>query len=393
METKDSIFEFADKFGINSPFGNWITAPKKELSIKYSSVVLVGTEYQISLSIIAKNLKSTTSIVTLCEEEVIKDVTVKSIKLTLGYETNFYVLKFEKKLLETLSKTIFEGEFEFLVKISCDGLEAETNTFRLPKKATVVDSNKDAVKDKNKICFCNRDFTSDEFKNIIVDLRKKNGYKKLAEVLFDMDRKEKLSNPTFEEFTKNINATFTKYSINTCIRKVHFLAQTYHESLAFRATYEGLKEVPKNYEGGVDFQGRGIKQITHDYNYLEYYDKVKGTTYFKDKYEKQHKNKNKELEGVTEYMNRVPDKDFGTKLLDELKAFAPKLATEMYTACDSAGWFWDSKSIGALADKDNVLEVSKKINGSTKPNGLVERTKYTKQLKEIFHYEKCISKG
>jgi predicted chitinase len=398
MTTQESIFDFADKFNIKSPFGHWIQTNGKELSIKYNSAVLINTEYQINISITANNLKTKKANLSLFEEEVIFDETVKTVPLIISSPKSNYTLKFDKKLLDELSDTILEQDFEFFISISCDGLEAKTKTFKLPQKATTLsEPKKQEIKKEKATCYCNRDFTIEEFKNTIVALRKKNGYKKLADVLFDIEVTEKIQNATFDDFAKFINSIFTKYSINTCIRKIHFLAQTYHESTAFRKTFEGRSEVPDNYKGGIAFQGRGIKQITHDYNYLEYYDYVKGTKFFKDtyiknrKFYKNPKSGKNEIEGVTQYMQRVLDPDFGTKFLDKLKDFAPRLATEMHTACDSAGWFWYSKNLNQLADKDNVVEVSRKINGGNE--GLELRKKYTKQLKEILKYDTCVSKS
>lgn len=291
-----------------------------------------------------------------------------------------------------------------------------------------------------KKCYCNRDFTEAEVTNIITQLRKKddihqeqqyNGkdplyindkgallvkrgkdgyydlqgkfvqkekcekYKKtmskfddLGNKIFKSKKIEKIqdSDANIATFTKELNKTLTTYTINTCVRKIHFLAQCYHESERFVNTYEGLLAVKSNYEGGVDFQGRGLKQITHDMNYLEYYDKVNGTTLFKDKF----KGRNVKNEGLTEYMKRVKKNGFPEDFLSTLKTFAKKLSTELKYACDSAGWFWDIKNINKLADGDNVAKVTAIINGGD--TGLTERTKYTNDLKIILDYENCSSK-
>lgn len=291
-----------------------------------------------------------------------------------------------------------------------------------------------------KTCFCNRDFTEAEVTNFIKQLRQKddvhdeqqyNGkdplyindkgallvkkgkdgyydlqgkfvqkeeckkYKKTVSKfddigikIFKSTRAEKIQDvdANIATFTKELNKALTAYTISTCVRKIHFLAQCYHESGRFVNTYEGLPTVKSNYEGGVDFQGRGLKQITHDMNYLEYYDKVNGTTLFKDKYRFKHVAN----EGVMEYMKRVTKNGFPEDFLTTLKAFAKKLSTELHYACDSAGWFWDREELNKLADADNVAKVTAKINGGD--TGLVERKKYTNDLKIIFDYEKCSSK-
>lgn len=291
-----------------------------------------------------------------------------------------------------------------------------------------------------KTCYCNRDFTVAEVTSIITELRKKdnvrleqqyNGkdplYKNKEGVLLikkgksgfynlqgkfvqiDGAEKYKVSKSNFDDlgttifqskeiekiqdkdanlttFTKELNKTLTEYTINTCVRKIHFIAQIYLESGRFVDTYEGKTSVGINYKGGVDFQGRGLKQVTHDMNYLEYYDKKNSTTLFKDKYQYKHKTD----EGLTTYLARVKKNGFPEGFLDTLKVFAKKLSTELSYACDSSGWFWDSRGINKLADEDSVTKVTNKINGGD--NGLADRKKYTADLKIIFDYEKCTNK-
>jgi predicted chitinase len=293
-------------------------------------------------------------------------------------------------------------------------------------------------------CYCSRDFTEAEVTKIITELRKKDNIRleqqfqdkdpiyitkdgtkviKLGKEFYTLDRKTKIkdanvivgivkykiektnfddlgitifqskriekiqtNDANLKTFTKELNKTLKAFTINSCIRKIHFLAQIYVESGRFADTYEGLKTVPSNYQGGVDFQGRGLKQITHDMNYLEYYDKINSTTLFKDKF----KGRNNVGEGLTKYMARVPQHGFPDGFLETLKAFAKKLSTELYYAFDSSGWFWDSRKINNVADSDNVTAVTKLINGGDR--GLSERKKYTSDLKTIFNYEKCINK-
>lgn len=267
------------------------------------------------------------------------------------------------------------------------------------------------VPEEEKKCFCNRDFTPDEIKEIVVALRKGeitgyrtqktievvNGVKKKVskkvpltvydmphtkDLLFanqsDIKRTEHLSvgDSSYDKVTDAINKALKNYDINTCIRKIHFIAQAHHESHRFRATFEGRteKNTPSNYSGGYNFQGRGFMQITHDYNYIKYYNKV-----FKTKED-------------------LKDKNF---YKDKLIPFAQLLATNVEYAFDSAGWYWknDDKvnaigvNMNVAADQDNTLYVSQGINGKVKhPNGLEERIKYVADLKKIMKYENCINK-
>ena len=85
-------------------------------------------------------------------------------------------------------------------------------------------------------CFCHRDFTVDEVKNIIQQLRdsEPSVKKMLGYSLFSASNCNiPASEATYENFTKELNIAMKKYDINTCLRKIHFLAQCYHESAHF----------------------------------------------------------------------------------------------------------------------------------------------------------------
>jgi predicted chitinase len=248
-------------------------------------------------------------------------------------------------------------------------------------------------------CFCNRGFTVKEFKNIVIELRKqektgvkrisrdknntsryamgepirdKDGkiieieqtqYDELGENLFNLNLPEKINDneANFESFTLAINKALEDYEINTCIRKIHFLAQAYHETGRFTKTYE--VSPTSDVKGGPFYRGRGLIQLTHDYNYENLKNKLKDNS----------------------------------NLVD----FVPRVAKEIKLACQAAGYYW--KNIGAkngnisqYADKDDVLTVSKEVNGYKKlqrlPNGYNERVYFTNQLKIIMKYGECENK-
>ena len=137
-------------------------------------------------------------------------------------------------------------------------------------------------------------------------------------------------------------ATALKYQINTPLRLSHWLAQLLHESgslkyteeLASGAAYEGRKSLGNTQPGdGRRYKGRALPQITGRYNYTRY----------------------------------------GKFIGEDFLNHPERLATLPY-ACDSAGWFWvhgTPQDLNKLADKDNVVLVTKLINGGQ--NGLTDR--------------------
>ena len=151
------------------------------------------------------------------------------------------------------------------------------------------------------------------------------------------------------EVYNQLTPCFAKYSINTPLRKCHFLAQMLHETGALRykeeiasgKAYEGRVDLGNIVKGdGVLFKGRGAIQLTGRTNY--------------DKY----------------------GRFIGVDLLAN-----PKLVAENYYV-DVAGWFWNSKGLNSYADKDDVMIITRRINGGI--NGLEDRKLWLSKLKKVY---------
>ena len=82
------------------------------------------------------------------------------------------------------------------------------------------------------------------------------------------------------------------------------------------------------------------------------------------------------------------------KKIDE---FIKLVSTELFYACDTAGWYWKEYKINTYADKDDLINVSAIINNPSAKNetstakiiGFEERRKYFDLMKIIFDYENC----
>ena len=136
---------------------------------------------------------------------------------------------------------------------------------------------------------------------------------------------------------------FSEYEINTPLRQAHFWAQAAHETGGLRLLHEvwGPTDAQKRYEGRKDlgntepgdgylFRGRGIFQLTGRANYVAMGNKI------------------------------------GIDLVaDPEKAADPEISLRI--ACE----YWKSRKINVCADADDVVAVTKKINGGT--NGLQDR--------------------
>lgn len=142
-------------------------------------------------------------------------------------------------------------------------------------------------------------------------------------------------------------------AINTPLRQAHFLAQLGHESGAFSyseelasgSAYEGRVDLGNTQSGdGRRFKGRGLIQLTGRSNYTAYGQAI--------------------AEDLTSGDN------------------AKRVAAEPRLATDVACWFWETRSLNALADLDDVLGITRAINGGY--NGLADRRAYLRRAKFFF---------
>lgn len=123
------------------------------------------------------------------------------------------------------------------------------------------------------------------------------------------------------------------------LRLVHFIAQLGHESDGFKAmeeyasgaAYEGRKDLGNVFAGdGRRYKGRGPIQITGRANYRQY----------------------------------------GKALGIDLERY-PELASNPCIGMQLALEYWKQRGLSAYADNDDILTITKRINGGT--NGLADR--------------------
>lgn len=153
-----------------------------------------------------------------------------------------------------------------------------------------------------------------------------------------------------DKFLPLLNKLMPQYGIDTPLRQAHFIAQIalesgslrYVKELASGEAYEGRKNLGNIYAGdGVKYKGRGLIQLTGRANYTRF---------------------NEELEGI--------DVVEHAELLEE-----PELAVTV--SC----WFWKRNKLNTYADRDDVKEVTRRINGGY--NGLKVRTAFLERAKKV----------
>lgn len=152
-----------------------------------------------------------------------------------------------------------------------------------------------------------------------------------------------------------LNETMERFGINTTLRQCHFLAQLAVESgslryvreLASGEAYEGRESLGNVCPGdGVKYKGRGLIQLTGRDNYQRFQDWL--------------------------VLNYTGDIDIMTypELLE-----SPELAVMV------SGWYWEVRHVNATADRDDVVTVTRKVNGGR--NGLTQRVEFLNRAKLI----------
>jgi predicted chitinase len=155
------------------------------------------------------------------------------------------------------------------------------------------------------------------------------------------------------EFFPFLTSAMAEFEINTPARQAAFLAQLAHESAEFRfmeeiwgptaaqRRYEGRRDLGNTQTGdGKRYKGRGPIQVTGRANYKTYGDML------------------------------------GVDLINN-----PQLAATPEVGFRIAGVYWKRNNINAPADRQDIVTVTKIINGGT--NGLDDRKKYYDRARRV----------
>lgn len=270
-------------------------------------------------------------------------------------------------------------------------------------------------------CFCYRDFSVEEFKNIILEMRafSKNSFKDL---FYKKNCPLSEEDKTFERLTEEINKSFKEWEINTCMRKIQFLAQCYHESAFFSTTLEfasgeyynppnpqkaTIKTHPEaiqhghTKEGdGPRYKGRGIIQQTWRDTQISYYKSVvkRFPNYFLNK-EINEADVEKELFNRRPIYKEVYYDGSGQKKEYQCD-YAALIARDLFLSCDSAGWFWGEYKLRQKKTLNYFSDFGIYGNGTITwmvhggGNTIATRLKLYRHLRDnVFDYSnKCINK-
>lgn len=174
----------------------------------------------------------------------------------------------------------------------------------------------------------------------------------LAEICYTSKRS------TLEPFVGPLEETFQEFRISTPECQGAFIPQSAHESGGFRyreelatgEAYEGRLDLGNDQPGeGVRYKGRGIFQLTGEFNYRK-----AGLELFLD---------------------------------EDWFAMNPALAAEPAYSCRIAGWYWTKNGLNELAAQcswESYRKITRRINGGY--NGWADRAMYYKRAARVLGF-------
>ena len=177
-----------------------------------------------------------------------------------------------------------------------------------------------------------------------------------------------------------------KYGITTERRMAHFISQCAHESNNFRSLEENLNYSEKSllavfgrYFGSAPKRSAAEyarkPEMIANYVYQDEFRKYKmGNTQDGDGWRFRGR-------GLKQLTGRENYTGFGKFMGMSAEQAADYVATPK-GAVESACWFWDTKKLNHIADTDNVVKMTKEINGGN--IGLADRQARYKKAMEVF---------
>ena len=194
-------------------------------------------------------------------------------------------------------------------------------------------------------------------------------------------------NKNVDEWFEALVDVMPKYGINTERRAAHFISQCAHESNNFRSLQENLNYSEKALNAVF---GRYFGSASHKRNAAEYArnpEKIANYVYMDEfrKYKMGNVNEGDGWlfrgRGLKQLTGRENYTRFGATVDMTAEEAAAYVATEK-GAVESACWFWDANKLNNIADTDDVVRMTKKINGGN--IGLADRQQRYAKAMQVF---------
>ena len=192
----------------------------------------------------------------------------------------------------------------------------------------------------------------------------------------------KLNKKECEYYIDALNLILPSFNIDIPLRISHFLAQIIHESGHLKYKSENL-----NYSSKAlcSVFGKYFKSMDIAEQYARKPEKIANKVYANrmgngdESSGDGWKYRGRGLIQLTGYTNYKKCSEYlEIDLINNPDLICNNPEVSIKAAC----WFWNSNSLNNFADKDDIITITKRINGGT--NGLEDRKRNLKLAKEIF---------
>lgn len=193
-------------------------------------------------------------------------------------------------------------------------------------------------------------------------------------------------NKNVDDWYEALIEVMPKYGITTKRRVAHFLSQCAHESNNFRSLEENLNYSAKSLRAVFGrYFGNPPKRDADEYHRKP---EMIANYVYMDEFRKYKMGNVKEGDGwlfrgrgLKQLTGRENYTRFGASINISAEEAAIYVATPA-GAVESACWFWDTNNLNKIADTDDVVKMTKRINGGN--IGLVDRqTRYTAAMQVL----------
>ncbi len=186
-----------------------------------------------------------------------------------------------------------------------------------------------------------------------------------------------------EKYLPALNEALAEHGIDTPLRVAHFLSQVLHESGKMKFVEENLNYSAK---GLQSIFGKYFKTTAEAEAYARNREKI-GSRVYGNRMGNGPENTGEGYRyrgrGLIQLTGKNNYRAFSDWIKDDVVADPDRVANQYVV--HSAVFFWTKNNINALADKDDVVRVTKRINGGT--HGLDDRKALLAKAKTLLNIE------
>ncbi|MEW8428297.1 MAG: glycoside hydrolase family 19 protein [Candidatus Thiodiazotropha sp.] len=190
-----------------------------------------------------------------------------------------------------------------------------------------------------------------------------------------------VSSTDAEQYIDDLELTLPKYGIaNSKVRLAHFFSQVLHESGCMRYDMENLNYSAKALRAVF---GKYFKTKRQAEGYARQPEKIANKVYANrmgNGAESSGDGWRYRGRGLIQLTGKNNYRAFAKWIGDDRIIDDPDLVASEY-AVHSAVFYWDKNNLNRIADKDDVVRMTKRINGGT--NGLAHRTELLTKAKGL----------